>query len=148
MITKSIIDLGPRVSWCQVLMVLIDTPMLGHGVCYEQTVTCKSKKNTPIRFRSGRLFLPITPFQVSLSLTMWALKSPLKSPSKTLSYFIAPNPETSRRLVTLNCHSAHKQKWQSEPSPWPKCTWRPHTCPLGNTPTFEGTNWESILYYE
>uniref|UniRef100_A0A3B3BJC0 Ig-like domain-containing protein n=1 Tax=Oryzias melastigma TaxID=30732 RepID=A0A3B3BJC0_ORYME len=54
--------------------------------------TCqKSNNKTPLGFRSGRLFLPITPLQVPLSLPTWALKSPRRrtteSPVRALSSF-------------------------------------------------------------
>lgn len=48
----------------------------------------KPSNRTPLRFWSGWPLLPNTPLQVSLSLLMWALKSPsemMESPEGTLS---------------------------------------------------------------
>jgi len=85
--TKSIIELQPRVSWCQVhiwtplclnMVFVMDSPWRAQ----------KSNNRTPLWFRSGGPFLPITPFQVSLSLPKWALKSPSRtreSPAGALS---------------------------------------------------------------
>ena len=72
---KSIIDLRPRVSWCQVHRW---TSLCSNMVFVMAKLRLAQKSNnwTPLRFRSGRPFLPTTPLQVMLSLPTWALKSP------------------------------------------------------------------------
>jgi len=49
--------------------------MLEHNFC-NPWLAQKSKNKTPLRFRSGKLFLPISPLQVTSPLPIWALKSP------------------------------------------------------------------------
>ena len=53
----------------------------------------KSSNRTPLGFRSGRPFLSITPLQVTLSLPMWALKSPSRTMAMRGSERSIPNPK-------------------------------------------------------
>ena len=72
--TRSIIDCQARVSWCQLhLLKLLWLNMV--LVMDKLWLAQKSNGWTPLEFRSGSLFLPITPLQVLLSLPPWALKS-------------------------------------------------------------------------
>lgn len=61
--------------------------------------TQKSNNKTSLRFRSGRMFLPITPLEVSLSLPMWPLKSysrTRKSPDGAPSSTPLTDPKKTR----------------------------------------------------
>jgi len=75
-----------------------------------------SKSRTPLGFRSGKTFLPITPNRQAVP-------------------FPGPLLPTPRRPDTLNCGLVHKHKQQSEPySPQPVSAGRRHSCSLGKTP--------------
>ncbi|MEQ2162319.1 hypothetical protein GOODEAATRI_018492 [Goodea atripinnis] len=64
------------------MVFIMDSPLL----------TQKSNNKTPLGFRSGRLFLPITPLQVSLSFPTWVLKSPSRI-MESLGEALSSNPD-------------------------------------------------------
>lgn len=64
--------------WCHVHWW---TPLCSNMVFVmdEQLLAQKSSNKRPLGFKSGSLFLPITPLRVTLALRMWVLKSPSKT---------------------------------------------------------------------
>jgi len=80
------LPLSSPVAWYQLCATLCSNTVF---VMDNRWLAQKSKNKTPFRFRSGRLFLPITPFQVTPSLPTWALflrremESPAGIPSRT-----------------------------------------------------------------
>ena len=146
--TKWIIDLWSKVFWCQCTGI--------HGSPYVMAnpwLAQKSNNKAPLRFRSARPLLPITPLQVSPLLMSVAVPKQ----NFTIS-FPGPHPGTLRSLDNPNCCSVHRYKQQLEPSsqwlvvtkrqpsrsPWKTLTQQqpgapeyPHACPvhltLGNS---------------
>lgn len=99
MITKFIINMRPRVYWCHVLW---RTSLCSNMVVVMGKMLFAKNSNNRPPLRSYRPFLPKTPLQVSLSLSIkhWSL------PAGRRSQWI--QQATLSNLGTLNCHWMHK----------------------------------------
>ena len=75
--------------WTKIVLLLgaiMDYFKAEHGVAKEKLwLPQTSNSRILLGIRLGRLFIPITPFQVLLSLHMWALEFPVKTLSNTRS---------------------------------------------------------------
>lgn len=85
--------------------------------------TKKSRDSATLRFRLGRMLLPITLHQASVSLLTWVLRSPRttnQSPHGGPSSYQPGTP----RLCTLSWCLGHREKQQWGPVLLPQGAWK------------------------